>query len=635
MRGVARALGALAVGIVILLGALALWLPRWLVSDGARERLLAEAREATGRDVAAGALSFSFFPPRLVASDVRVGDAAAPLVAAERVDLRLDPAPLLSRDIVVESLALDGVTWRVPRGANGLDLPWKSGATAPAAAESAAESAGREGSSEGLRLDVARITLDHSQLVFEDARSSPPARIELRDVSGEALAGKGAPLSLGLSGTLTSGGTLRLARDPAKPGAPDLEVTLESVDLAAFAPYLGKDLALAGKVTGTLAARGPAAKLDALDASLEIADAEVRAGDVVTKGPVGVTAKLSGALEALVGSFEIDATRATLDAYGGAFQKKPGAPAKATGKLVRDAQGRLGVDGVRVKIENMGGAATIGVDGTFFADADRFRSEGLVATLGGQPVAIAIDSQGQTIRTRATTKAADAKALFAALGRPDLLEGALDLDASLAGATGSSFLASLAGAIDVAVGPGRIPSVSPLGETIGLLDRYPEVGRTLNRKKTERRLAPYLGDRFESITGHFDVAGGRARTEGLVLRYPGYELALRGSVGLADQALYAKGRLTLDPALEAALADDPGRAPKGAPRVIEIAAVEGTLAKPKLRIDEAGAIAFAATLTLAQKRDKWERKLDQALGEGKGGDLLDALDGFLGKKERQ
>jgi hypothetical protein len=120
-----------------------------------------------------------------------------------------------------------------------------------------------------------------------------------------------------------------------------------------------------------------------------------------------------------------------------------------------------------------------------------------------------------------------------------------------------------------------------------------------------------------------------------VLRYPGYELALRGSVSLGDYAIDAKGRLVLDPALEAALADDPDAATGKAPRVIEIASVEGTLLEPKLRIDEAGAVAFAAALTLAQKRDKWERKLDDALGEGKGGELLDALDGFLGKKERQ
>src|SRR4030095_8797172 len=109
--------------------------------------------------------------------------------------------------------------------------------------------------------------------------------------------------------------------------------------------------------------------------------------DVAAQGPVGVRASLSGALEALAGSFELDATRADLSAYGGALRQPPGAPAKATGQLVRDAAGKLGVDGVRVKIEKMDRpAAASSIEGTFFADARQLRSEGLVAHVGDQPI---------------------------------------------------------------------------------------------------------------------------------------------------------------------------------------------------------------------------------------------------------
>jgi hypothetical protein len=228
----------------------------------------------------------------------------------------------------------------------------------------------------------------------------------------------------------------------------------------------------------------------------------------------------------------------------------------------------------------------------------------------------------------------DARALLAALaGHDDLLEGPLTLDADLSGPLGTQLVPGLAGTLDLAVGPGRIPSVSPLGAAIGALDAVPEASRVLNRRKTEQRLAPFLGDRFESLAGRFVVRDGRAHTDALVVTYPGYRLALAGSVGLADQSLDAKGRLLLEPALEAALAGGPV-AGGGATRAIEIARVDGTVAHPKLRVDQAGAIAFAATLTLAQKRDKWERKLDDALGDGKGDEILDALDGILGKKER-
>ena len=126
MRTAARGLLALALALVVAFAVAAWLVPRWLAGEGARERLLAAARDATGRDVALDSLALAFFPPRLVATGVRVGDASAPLVAAERIDLRLDLALLLSRTLVVESLALDGVTWRVPRTEQGVALPWKT-----------------------------------------------------------------------------------------------------------------------------------------------------------------------------------------------------------------------------------------------------------------------------------------------------------------------------------------------------------------------------------------------------------------------------------------------------------------------------------------------------------------------------
>jgi len=118
-----RALGrvALALGAVLLLalGAAAWLLPRWIESDAFREVLVGAARDATGRDVAWHDLSLALFPPRLVATQLRVGDAAAPLVLSERVDMRIAVAPLLARVVLVESLALEGVSWRVVRSADG------------------------------------------------------------------------------------------------------------------------------------------------------------------------------------------------------------------------------------------------------------------------------------------------------------------------------------------------------------------------------------------------------------------------------------------------------------------------------------------------------------------------------------
>jgi hypothetical protein len=653
-------LGAL---LAVVLLAAALLLPRWLAGDDARERLLSAARDATGRDVAVDDLTLALFPPRLVASGVRVGDAAAPLVTARDVDLRVRLGPLFAGALVVESLSLEGVVWRISRTAGGIELPIPAPDAKAAVAPAAAASGAPADASGSLRFAAERIGLRDSQIVWDDAVATPPVRIEVNDVVGEARGVDPAePLVFDLAGTLAGGGTLRVASGPGG-DAPDLEATLTGVDLAPFAPYLGKDLALGGRVDGTIRARGRAESLEALEADLQIADAKVRAGDVVAEGPVGVQARLAGALSALTGSFSLDATAATLDAYGGVFRKPPGAPATATGRLVRDANGKLSVDGVRVQIKNMDGKldATPGawrfeaqpfdlgaflgakhgplaLAGALVGGGGALRSENLVATVGGQPVAIAVHAAGLDAQPHhhvtIAAQAVDANALLTALtGEADAIEGPLTLRADLAGPLGANAVAALAGEADLAVGAGRLPGVSPLRAALDGLAKYRQAADVLDPARAQQSLAPYLGDRFESITGRFAIGEGRARTDALVLTYPGYRLELRGKIGLADQSLDAKGRVVLEPALEAALANRPVDA-GGDGRQIEVAKVRGTLSDPKLEIDQAGAIAFAASLALAQKRDKWERKLDEALGDGSGGALLDALDGILGKKQR-
>lgn len=667
MRRLAAGIALLA---LVLLAALLLLLPRWLAGDDAKQRLLASAREATGRDVAVEDLTLALFPPRFVASGVRVGDAAAPLVTARDVDLRVRLMPLFSGTLVVESLSLEGVVWRIPRTASGIELPFAaaSGAASavPAASDTATDGATRAGSGAtgSLRLAAERVTLRDSQIVWDDTVATPPVRIEVNGVSGEA-SGKQprGRVAFDLAGTLVGGGTLRLASGSGGE-APDLEATLTGVEITPFAAYLGKGLALSGRADGTIRARGRAESLEALDADLEIAGAKVRAGDVAAEGPVTLQARLAGSFAALAGTFSLDATQASLDAYGGAFRKLPGAPATASGKLVRDAAGKLGVDGVRVQIKNMDGTldAAPGAwrfevprfDLAAFLDAKHgplalqgavvgggasgaIGSDGAIATIGGQPISIVLGAAGfdaQPHHTLAiTTDAVDARALLAALtGDDDVIEGPLSVRADLAGPLGAAALAELHGGAEIAIGPGRLPGVSPLRAALDELAEVRQAAELLDPERARQSLAPYLGDRFESITGRFAIGEGRARTDALVLTYPGYRLELRGKIGLADQSLDAKGRVVLEPALEAALANRPVDAGAESRR-IEVAHVGGTLAKPKLEIDQTGAVAFAASLALAQKRDKWESKLDKALGPGSGGALLDALDGILGKKK--
>jgi hypothetical protein len=716
LRVFGRVALALAFALLLAIAAAAWLLPRWFEGDAFREILRAAARDATGRDVAWDALSLALFPPRLVATQVRVGNAAAPLVLAERVELRIAIAPLLERLVRIDSLALDGVAWRIERTPAAIEVPIAPQRTPsaprpaavapPSAAAQPAPAVPSAGRGPLLRFAVRSVELRRSRIAWDDRALQPPVAIELRDVEGTAMRNsEEAPMSGSVAGTLASGGTLRIAGSVALDGNLDIEATLGAVDLAPFAGYFGRDFALAGRIGGTIRARGPAAAFEALEADLEIADASVRAGDVATQGPVALKARLDGSITKAEGDFELDATRAQLSAYGGAFKKPPGAPARASGKLVRDANGKLSVDGVHLSIKNMNGQTSVAPDGVHF-DAAPFdlsgwgelipalaslapegpialegvrvatsplalggrvrlddvrlhtasrapialrgallgngasiASEGLVATLGGQAVALSlrVDALDAVPRHHSQLHAnhADARALFEALtGKTDVLEGPATIDADLAGPLGAAAPAGVAGTIDLAVGAGRIANVSPLRAAVDGLARYSESARLIDRERAERSLAPYLGDRFESIRGHFAVGDGYARTDDLVLRYPGYQLEVRGSVALEGQRLDLSGRIALDEAVFAALAEKPAEAGAGA-RSIDVARVRGTAAEPKLEVDRAGALAFAASFALAQRRDKLERKLDKQLGEGNGGAILDALDRLLGKKRNE
>jgi hypothetical protein len=603
-------LRALAVAVVLALaaaGVLGWMLASFLRDGGAAERVRAAVRDATGRELAWSDVAVGFWPPRVALRDARLGAETDELsVAAQTVTLQLALAPLLRREVVV-----------------------------------------RRATAEDATLRAVPIVLEGVRAEADGFDGAPDLRVR---AAGALFGGR-----FEASGQVTRDGVIRA-----------LDATLADVDPGPLAPHLARDLALAGRVAGKVTARGPATALEALDADLAIAEADVRAGKIGATGAVAVKARLAGPPRALVGDFDLDATAATLSAYGGAFVKPPGAPATASGRLVRDAEGRLGVDAVRLQIKNMSGTATgspgawrldlapfdvarfldlgrgpFELRGSLRGDANGAYSEGASLAIGGQPVAVVwsadLASAPGRQKLHLAAQGADARALAAALGAGDaVIEGAVSGDASLEGAS----LDALAGRVDASIGAGRIPGVSPLRQALDGLARYDDVVRVLDREDAERALAPHLGDRFESLIARLDVSGGRAETrralgwEALVIDYPGYRLALRGSIGLADRALDAKGRVVLEPALEAALAGRPVD-PDAAPRVIEIARVGGTLDEPKLEIDQAGAVAFAATLALAQRRDKWERELDDALGEGSGRALLDALDGFLGDKKKE
>ena len=465
-----------------------------------------------------------------------------------------------------------------------------------------------------------------------------------------------------LAGALT--GTIALRGPAQAPDAADVDLRIGN---AAF--QIG-DARVNGPVSVRAELRGELARPTG-SFSLDAADAELIYGGVFRKPP-GSAASAEGQLRtAPDGRIHTEEVRIRIRNLGGQGRLEWGGGAPLTAALDAPAfavdgwgelvpalaplapEGRVALAGGRLSGEPLalagrlqlealrlrpGGRGPFELRGALRGDGTSVRSEDLVAEVGGQPVALALAITGIGAATRHETRivleGADSQPLLAALtGRPDAMAGPITLRAALAGplAGGDAALAGLRGAADLAAGPGRLPGVAPFQTAVTQLEGL--IGGLSDRRRA--RLEPFTGDRFEFLKGHFIVSDGFARSDDLVLRYPGYALEIQGAVRLTDRALDAKGRLVLDEEAYAALADAEVD-PAGRQRVLPLAKVDGTLDAPRIALDAQAAVALAATFATAGKRDKVEREIDKVLGKGAGRDVLDALDGlFSPRQDRQ
>lgn len=365
MRAALRiAIVVLAVG-VLLLGALAVVLPRLAGSEAVAERIRTAAREATGQEARWTELSVGLLPPRLVVREASLRppeEKAEPTLEAKRVGLRVALLPLFARTLVVDSLELEGIRVRLVRTAEGLELPIAPPAAPREEKPSEPEAAPPEeapGEEAGFALALRSLRLRDSTFVLEDRAVSPAVTWELSEVNAEA-SGRALdePIDVSLEGRIASGGALRASGSVQLDGHLDLTLHLEDVVVDPATPYLGAKQRLAGKLSGRVEAEGPAAAPTKLAAELELREGEVVLEDVEARGRFAVSAELKGELARPTGSFEVDATDAEL-AYGDAFRKPAGTQATATGRIVAEADGTLGVDEVRLKVRDFRGQGRI------------------------------------------------------------------------------------------------------------------------------------------------------------------------------------------------------------------------------------------------------------------------------------
>jgi hypothetical protein len=319
-----------------------------------------------------------------------------------------------------------------------------------------------------------------------------------------------------------------------------------------------------------------------------------------------------------------------------------------------DPAGELGIRGLVVTTEPLevrgdldlhdvrlrrGDGAEMVLRGGFRGTGSGIRSEKLVARIADQEIRLSIDLTGLAGRPRFAAEveadAVESSALLALVTeKNDTLQGPLELRGKLTGPLGADrpVAETLEGTMRFRIEPGRLKGVSVLEKTFQGLGSAGDAALIAGRLKGGRTLQRFYDDEFQYLGGTLQIARGLARTDDLKLVYHNYTVDLLGTVGLQDQQLDLRGKLTIDDEIDGAIASEGTSDPQSQPgrsRVIPLARVSGTLESPRVEITDEAVIRLAAIYATTERREEWEEKIDKYLGVGAGSQVLEALDGIL------
>jgi hypothetical protein len=695
--------------LVLLLVAVAVFLPRVLQSDAVRSQVETAAESALGRDVSLGALDVGLLPPSLLVAETRVAGAsldAAPLLEAREVALRLALLPLFTGTVLVDSLVIDGATVNLVRTADGVGLP-SVGGEAPA--ESGPEPEADEGGGSPMTLAVSEVALTNATLVLDDRVVEPPTRTRIGvDVSarGSSL---DAPVRVdmrlgfgdgGAGGELSAKGTATLE------GALDLEVDIRSLALAPLAPYAGDSVStLSGLLAGNIGVAGPAANPN-VTADLGIDQGAIEASGASVHGPIRVTATLEDVVEALTGPFELDVSDAHVR-YADVLDKAPGKALSVSGKLVpgqgapsigdlqvvlanlrvagqlqlapalrldlrtnaadltgweemilplasAPLQGTVQVESMALRTEPMAldgrivmtdlltelpDKGPVVLNGALLFAGDVITTEGVVAQAAAQPFALnaRVEDLFGTLRYEAdvTTQEADVNALASSFaGKPDTLIGPLNLSGRFHGTVerGKSPLETLKAEVDFDIARGKLVGLSFLEAVMGELGSVAiEAGNLFVGPELQR----FYGEEFELMKGELRLDGGVGHSKPLSIQYRDYGVELVGEIDIATFSVDMEGRVTLYEAIDAIIAERAGAPDDYAAqrRDIPLAAVQGSLDAPEVKLAGNSAASFATAYAKDIYGEKVRAKIDKELGTGAAKVVeegLGALEGLFG-----
>ena len=283
--------------------------------------------------------------------------------------------------------------------------------------------------------------------------------------------------------------------------------------------------------------------------------------------------------------------------------------------------GRLGLDGVQATSPRGG---TLVLRGALVGEGPRVRSQGMELVAAGQPFRVEagledMDAPAPRWQLHLDGRDLDVSRLLDGFaGNRDALHGRLAVlgDLALPLDPGADPLALLSGRVRLEIRDGWTSGRSLLKTSLDALMAVAQPLELLTRGLPIGSRARG-GDRFESITGTFDVAEGIARTEDLRIVEREHSIELSGTLRLADLALDMRGRLTF----VGRDASEPG----GERRGIPVAHVRGRLGNPKVEVTPEAARGFAAALV----PDRLSGKLERALGPDTARGLADGIGDLL------
>lgn len=314
LRAIPKILAALVAIGLLLVGVLAVALPRLVNTEEFRRALHETAAEALGTPVEWERLEAGIVPlrltltrPTLVGAEGRAEEAR---FSADRLELRISALALLRRAVVVDSLVLSGVDLVVTRREGELVLPIADPELTadpnakpddPGAASGEAPSPDApspEDAATPLSLALRRFVIEDSRVVVRDRTLPTPLDWQLEGLDLVAT-GKSLdhPLVVSLETQVVANGApaggLRLDGEVTLGGLFDLDVGFERLLLETLQPYVS-DATLAGALSGTVAIEGGADVLSRVESDLVVEGLAVRTYGLDLAGRLELDAQREG-----------------------------------------------------------------------------------------------------------------------------------------------------------------------------------------------------------------------------------------------------------------------------------------------------------------------------------------------------